>query len=117
MQANVILSKCLFNGKSYGIRVEKRGDDWASTWAFPINENSAAREGFDKTTIEGTLQPDERFPGCPHCGVGGLMQCGCGKMMCHDETRDVGNIICPWCKDTIGKITTVDTVEVISGEM
>jgi hypothetical protein len=116
MQANVILSKCAVHGSSYGIRVEQREDDWVSTWAFAIDDARASREGFDKVKIEGTLQPVGNFPGCPRCGAEGLMQCACGHMICHDEDREAkANPVCPWCKEEIGTISTVNTVEVSSG--
>ena len=47
MAANVLLAKCNAQNKTYGIRVEKRGNDWVSTWAFPIDESKAKREGFE----------------------------------------------------------------------
>jgi transcription elongation factor Elf1 len=112
--------KCPFEGGSYGVRVEKRGDDWVRTWAFAIDDTRAKREGFDKSEIEGTLQPVDKFPGCPHCGTEGLMKCGCGKMLCckdglAENLDSAGAIECPWCGEEIGKITTVDSVEVGSG--
>jgi hypothetical protein len=117
MEANVIMAKCPVKGNSsYGIRVEKRGSDWVSTWAFAIDDARASREGFDKSDITGTFAPVDKFPGCPHCGTEGLMQCGCGKLICYEEGREKAmTLICPWCSEQIGNISMVDSAEVSSG--
>ena len=48
-EASVILAKCA-QDKYYGIRIEKRDNDWVRTWAFKLKErrNSRKKEGFDK---------------------------------------------------------------------
>ena len=132
MAANILLAKCAGNTQTYGIRVEKRGNDWVSTWAFKIDESKAKREGFHKTKITGTFQPAGEYPGCPYCGGNTLAQCGCGKMFCYNEDvtpnnnerpkekkqehkQESGSLKCPWCGVAIQKIETVESFTVKSG--
>ena len=56
--ASVILAKCA-KDKIYGIRIEKRENDWIRTWAFPLKEDMAEKEGFDKTSFTGNFYTDE----------------------------------------------------------
>ena len=125
MAASVMLVKCRDSSRTYGIRVEQRGNDWVSTWAFPIDESKAKREGFDKTKITGAFRPDPDYPGCPYCGTSELMQCGCGKMICYKEAGSTegkgerktadGGFKCPWCGVLIGEIKIVESFTVKSG--
>ena len=129
MAATVILAKCGANGKTFGIRVEQRGtsgessrgSDWVSTWAFPIDDNKAKREGFDRNKITGAFRPVDNYPGCPHCGSYELVQCGCGKMFCYKEGRTGGKsetkqeLKCPWCGVVIREFKTVEAFTVKSG--
>ena len=141
MAASVILAKCSASNKTYGIRVEMRGSDWVSTWAFPIDDGKAKREGFDRTKIKGTFQPVDGYPGCPYCNAQTLAQCPCGKMICYDISRSsgssekkseekserkselkqqntAGNMIqCPWCGIKIKEIKEVESFEVKSGKV
>jgi hypothetical protein len=137
MAATVILAKCGKNGNTYGIRVEQHGNEWVSTWAFPIDEAKAKREGFDRAKITGAFHPIEDYPGCPYCGTTKLLQCGCGKMICCNEaitggcninpslkgcvegknSTTVTNILfkCPWCGVLIQEIMSVKSFTVKSG--
>lgn len=49
-EASVILAKCA-QDKLYGIRIEKRDNDWVRTWAFKLKEETAEKEGFVKTIL------------------------------------------------------------------
>ena len=130
MAASVILAKCGVNNHTFGIRVEKRENDWVSTWAFPIDDGKAKREGFDKMKISGSFQPATGYPGCPHCGANELVQCGCGRMFCYKEGRgksesktekkperkaDHNSFRCPWCDVVIKEIQEVESFTVKSG--
>ena len=114
MTANVILAKCSRHNKTFGIRVEKRENDWVRTWAFPIDEAKAKREGFHKTKIKGTLDAVDGFPGCPYCENQGFVIClGCGKMSCiHSESNSV---YCHWCNTQINDIDVAESFDVKSG--
>lgn len=67
MRAEVILMKCPESKKIFGVRTEERNGDWVRTWAFKVNERTAANEGFDKTIIRGNLYADDDYNGCPYC--------------------------------------------------
>jgi len=65
---NIGIAKCPKTGKFYGVRVEKRGkDDYTATWAFPIREDVAKREGFASTGFPKSIKYAAEYPGCPHC--------------------------------------------------
>ena len=92
--ASVILAKCA-SDKLYGIRIEKRDNDWVRTWAFKIKEEMAEKEGFDKVNFTGSFYTDEEYPGCPYCGAKKCFVCGsCGKVNCYDGSDKV---VCNWC--------------------
>lgn len=78
-EAVVLIAKCGESHKSYGIRMEKTGADrWLTTWAFPIKDSSAKREGYDKIQVKGDISFSDDYPGCPYCGRHGLTLCPCG---------------------------------------
>ena len=120
MAANVILAKCSVHSGTFGIRVEKRENDWVSTWAFPIDESRAKREGFDKTKVTGSFRAVEGYPGCPYCGTAALVQCGCGKMFCYKESgtsakserKAENSLRCPWCNLVTKEIRDVESFTV-----
>lgn len=95
-EATVALCKCKETHKTYGVRFEKTAEgNWVYTWAFPIKESSAKREGYDGTVIEGAIMPREDYPGCPYCGSKFFVVCSCGKLNCNIGTP--GLFICEWC--------------------
>jgi len=131
MAASVILAKCNVHSGTFGIRVEKRESDWVRTWAFPIDEAKAKREGFDKNKISGSLQATPDYPGCPYCGTYEFVQCGCGKISCYHESEAEGRVEekpdrksrnksigasfrCPWCGRVAKEIETVESFTVKS---
>lgn len=105
----IVTGRCARAKQGFGIRFEGKGrSQWAATWAFPIKEAAARREGYDKTRIDGEFVTDPGFPGCPHCKANAFFLCGCGKLACWDgETRTV---TCPWCNqrgELSGTITSL----------
>jgi len=95
-EAVIILAKCGKIHKTYGLRVEKIGNDkWLVTWAFPINDSLAKREGYDKTTIKGSIIFTPEYPGCPYCGGAGWTVCSCGHLSC--TILNHGFFTCEWC--------------------
>ena len=62
-EASVILAKCA-QDKLYGIRIEKRDNDWVRTWAFKLKEETAEKEGFDKINFTGSFYR-RRIPRLP----------------------------------------------------
>jgi hypothetical protein len=122
MNANVMLARCAVHKKLFGIRIEERGDDWVRTWAFPIDETRAKHEGFDKTEIEGSLDPTPEYPGCPYCKNVFLLQCTCGKMICCERKSSDENaegeysVTCEWCGAVAKDIEYADKISVDSGD-
>ena len=133
--ANVLLARCDSHKKLFGVRIEKQGDDWVRTWAFPIDEARAKHEGFDKTEISGSLSPTREYPGCPYCKGVFLLQCSCGKMICcrnktisdviaeegakdddANESKGGYSVTCDWCGAVTNDIEYTDTLSVSSGD-
>jgi predicted RNA-binding Zn-ribbon protein involved in translation (DUF1610 family) len=117
LNAKVIMAKCSGTKKAFGIRIEERDGDWERTWAFPIDEGKAKREGFDGNTVTGSMEPDDEYPGCPHCGDAGFVRCDCGKIGCGGGIRNQGDhaeYTCPWCGST-GTLEAVASLEVKGG--
>lgn len=82
--------------KLYGMRLEKTGHDrWLTTWAFPIKESSAKREGYDKVQVKGDISFADDYPGCPYCGGHGLTLCSCGHLSCTILRNNI--FTCEWC--------------------
>lgn len=105
MEANILLFKCNKTNQVYGVRVQKMKDgDWWRTWTFKIKPQHAKSEGYDKTQVQGNLNSTEEYPGCPHCGTRGFVQCGkCQKISCwNGET----SLVCPWCGNKMDNIVT-----------
>ena len=114
MEANVILMKCRKTGQTFGVRVQKMEDgDWYRTWAFPISNKMAVKEGFDKTQINGSLYDLEGFPGCPYCGEKAFVQCGyCNKISCYSGEKSVR---CQWCGKMMKRIKNSESFDVSGG--
>lgn len=102
MNAVVALCKCSQTKETFGIRFERTGKDWTYTWAFPIQERTAAKEDYDKTQITGNILEGPEYPGCPHCRTKGFFYCSCGKLNCWDGRSR--NATCSWCGQT-GELT------------
>ena len=113
INANVILARCGEEKKLYGMRVQEMDHDWIRTWAFPIKEELAHREGFDKVSLKGSFNRTKEYPGCPYCGGYGFIVCGkCKKISCyHDEELS----ICRWCGNR-AKTKEADTLDVTGGD-
>jgi hypothetical protein len=89
----VLLSKCSKHGKTFGIRVEKRGNDWIRTWIFPISDDAARREGFDKTNITASFNVTKEFPWCPYCGTHGMFFLRLRQSKLHPKERRIGSLL------------------------
>ena len=115
VEANIILVKCLKAKKTFGMRVQKMNDgDWWRTWAFKIKESNAQSEGYDKNKVVGNLYSTEEYPGCPHCGTHGFVQCHkCKKLTCWDGET---SLKCQWCGETLENIVTATEKFDVSGD-
>ncbi len=95
-EATVAVCKCKETHKIYGVRFEKVSEGhWKYTWAFPMKESTAKREGYDGTLIDGLIEPAEEYPGCPYCGSRYFVVCACGKLNCNISTGNA--FTCEWC--------------------
>jgi hypothetical protein len=95
-EAVIAVCKCPETKRIFGVRMENTGrDQWEMTWAFPIKEDTAKREGYDSTTVSGQVGASIDFPGCPYCQSTNLLLCAhCGKIFCNTGQTTV---TCPWC--------------------
>jgi len=97
-EAVVVLAKCSETHKTFGIRAEKKAANiWEFTWAFPIKESSAKREGYDHSFVSGNITFSEEYPGCPYCGGRDYTLCSCGHLSC-TVIRN-GLFTCEWCSN------------------
>lgn len=115
IQAHIVLSRCQKNsGKLYGIRMEKHGELWKMTWAFPIEEKKAESEGYDRTKLNGIFVPEDGYNGCPYCGTKTFLHCPrCGKITCYHGEEYAE---CGWCGFS-GKTEIQDNLSLTGGTM
>ncbi|MDO4574119.1 MAG: TerY-C metal binding domain-containing protein [Planctomycetia bacterium] len=116
-EANVIIIHCnekkiRDHGKIFGARVEKQNGDWVRTWAFPIQESTAKKEGYDKTKLTGTFSCTNDYPGCPYCGGKQFWICSCGALHCWDGKTWF--VTCSVCGNA-AKLENCNTVDILGG--
>ena len=112
-EARIALCKCPEAKKLYGVRMEKLGDAWKSTWAFPVDMDRAKHEGYDTTMLKGTLVSDDDYNGCPYCGTSAFIVCdACHKLCCNVATGNT--FTCEWCGNT-GTLSDYEGAGVASG--
>lgn len=114
MEAKVIVAKCRCE-KYYGIRIEKKQDDWIRTWAFPMNDRMFRKENYkNQQMVKGSMAVTKEYPGCPYCGIKGFFICRvCRRMNCWNGEESV---ICGWCQEP-GSIVVKESFELGTGEM
>ena len=103
--------------KSFGIRIEQRGSEWVRTWAFPIDEQKAMREGYSASSTIALSGTDDAYPGCPHCGNKTVAMCVCNKISCVGGGQDFGSymeLTCPWCGSR-GQYGVASSIDVAGG--
>ncbi len=115
VEAKVILAKCKSTQRLYGIRIQHgQGNKWLMTWAFPIDENRAKNEGFDREKLKVDCYQDEEFNGCPDCGSKGFVICGhCKKITCYSGEKEVR---CAWCGNMMSDIAYRGAVDLTAGD-
>lgn len=117
MNAAVLLAKCSKRNSIYGIRTQQMADgDWWRTWAFPIDEKRAGKEGYDVTSVQGNLYTTKTYPGCPYCGGTNFVQCNsCHKISCWNGEE---SLKCPWCGTLMTNIVvTTEKFNVSGGDI
>lgn len=115
MEANILLIRCAKAKRAFGVRIQKMKDgDWWRTWAFKISEKSASSEGYEKNNVQGNLYETEEYPGCPHCGTKGFVQCNkCHKLTCWNGETVLN---CQWCGNVMDNIVTATEKFNVSGD-
>ena len=99
----IVVGRCSQTKEGLGIRFEELSPGkWVANWCFAIKEASAKREGYNNTRISGTFEFADGYPGCPHCGVGSFVRCGCDKLGCWDGESPT--FTCPFCNAS-GEVT------------
>ena len=112
-EARIALCKCKESKKTYGIRMEKTEWGWNCTWAFPISEASAKREGYDATVLKGMIGDAPEYNGCPYCRTKLFVVCAeCQKLNCQIITGS--RFTCEWCGCT-GYLSDYDGAGIQSG--
>ena len=92
----ILIGRCIRDKQTFGIRFEEQSrGQWVTNWAFAIPEASAKKEGYDRVEIKGSFCFDDTYPGCPHCGAGGIIRCNCERVSCWDGKRKT--FTCAWC--------------------
>ena len=95
----IVLARCMQFGQDFGIRFEEvEPRNWIGNWAFPIREDLAKRESYDRSTVSGSMQFSDDYPGCPSCHACSIFRCKCGGVACWDGVT--GWITCPWCHNS-----------------
>jgi hypothetical protein len=94
----IIMARCSHYKQSFGIRLEEKSSkNWVADWAFPMQESTAKKEGYDNSQIAGNFSIDKAYPGCPNCERNSFCLCGqCHKVGCYEHNRD-RNYTCAWC--------------------
>jgi ribosomal protein S27E len=96
VEATIVMARCSKNKAPYGMRLQKAQGIWVGTWAFPLQESAAKKEGYDSKSVSGDIDLLDEYPGCPHCGAGGFVQCGkCKKIGCFSS--QMKSVTCPHC--------------------
>ena len=110
--AFAVLAFCEETKKPFGITVDKiQNGKYKIVWPFKINIETARREGYDSTSVRGSVDIDENFPGCPHCGSKQFWMCVCGHPICYHGQE---NLKCPNCGAS-GKAERVEQVDLKGG--
>ena len=110
MEATVALCKCTTNKKTFGIRFEKVKDGWKYTWAFPVTDRAAGKEGYGGTSIFGELIVDSEYPGCPFCKTKSFFKCcKCGKLSCWNGNDEYAS--CQWCGNAGALSSGIDSIK------
>jgi hypothetical protein len=87
----VVRARCGGHNRLSGVRMEEQWPGhWAATWAFPLREDVAKREGYEARTIEGAFGFSPGYPGSSSCEAGSFYVCGCGATVCWNAVDRVG---------------------------
>lgn len=93
----VVAARCLYDKRLFGMSFrQKKVGEWLLYWAFPLSESTNANEGYDKTQLNGVINFDVGYPGCPYCKSNGYVVCGnCHHITCMGNNHPP--FVCGWC--------------------
>ena len=113
LEAQVFLARCKNSRGLYGNRIQKDNGQWVANWSFPISENRAKSEGFDKVKIkiDNNFIWSEEYKGCPYCNSSGIFHCVCGKLTCWNGEKSSK---CAWCGERVN--LEAGSFDVLAGE-
>ena len=115
VEGTVIMARCANKQAPYGMRLQKTGSGWVCTWTFAMKEAAAKREGYTGTTVKGEIALGAEYPGCPHCGAGGFVQCGkCGKISCFRHEQK--SAVCPHCGNKMENFSHDGNFDEVKGD-
>jgi hypothetical protein len=111
-RVEIVCLRCSRSGQLWGARFEEVSPNvWSATWAFPLRDAVAAREGYDRSTITGQFTLSDEYPGCVSCENRSFVLCGCGRLGCAPDGAKWYQ--CPWCRgagEVAGQIERIDSV-------
>ncbi len=113
--AFVVIGHCPKARKIYGITVDElRVGHYCFVWTFKLDEKRAKHEGFGEKSVNGSVEDDAEYPGCPYCGSKDKVVCNCcGAMLCY---YGQGEITCPNCGMS-GPVEYVEKLNLKGGSM
>lgn len=111
-KAFAIMATCPKQNKHYGITVDYlRPNAFKFVWAFKIDRDKAKREGYDSRQVQGSIDLDSEYPGCPYCKSRQNVFCSCGAVLCWNGESVIN---CPVCGQR-GEVSMVDSVSMRGG--
>lgn len=112
-EAFAVMAACEESKQYFGITVDKVCNGrYKFVWPFKIDKERAHREGYDSKNVNGTVELDAEYPGCPYCGEKRFVICSnCHHFFCwHGQSH----VTCPNCKSS-GTITNVENINLKGG--
>lgn len=113
--AFAVLGMCSRVNQPFGMTVDPISrSQMKIVWAFKISADKARREGYDKTSMRGSVVFDDEFPGCPYCESHDFYVCGnCGTVVCFNNEEHVK---CPKCGNE-SDVVVSDEINLSGGGM
>lgn len=110
--------RCMESQAPFAIRFERVDGQWSLMDAIETSDTSGGgSDDGSERRIQGPFRFPPTYPGCPHCGEGGLFHCGeCDGLACWDGTTSP--VVCPWCEirtEIEGNIDSVESYEEDTG--
>ena len=83
-----MVTNCAKSRNIFGVTIDKVGfNQYSAIWAFKLDPQKAKHEGFGATKVNGQLNNDPEYPGCPYCGSKEFIFCSCGAVSCYNGEK------------------------------